>query len=256
MNLSAVVLTKNEEKNIAKCLNSLKFCDEIILIDDYSTDKTANIARNFGAKIFNRHMNMNFADQSNFGIKKAKGEWSLLVDADEIITPELAREIQRAITPNVIPGSDQESIQINAYQIPRIDYFLGKKLRYGEPGKSRVTRLVKKGKGQWSRRVHPTLNIKGEISTLKNPIMHYPHENIAEFIRSINRWSFWHSLALDEENKKSSIIKITLWPILKFIQNYILRLGFLDGTHGFVHAVIMSFHSFLGWSNLYVKTHK
>jgi glycosyltransferase involved in cell wall biosynthesis len=201
---------------------------------------------------------MNFSAQSNFGIKKAKGEWSLLIDADEIITPELALEIRTQLSSWSQPaGEAGEAIGSPvAYQIPRTDYFLGKKLRYGETRKSRVTRLVRKGKGEWSRRVHPTLNIEGQLGTLKNPILHYPHQSIQEFLISINRWSFWHSLALNEENKKSSTIKITLWPILKFIQNYILRLGFLDGTHGFVHAVIMSFHSFLGWSNLYVKTHK
>ena len=251
--LSAVLLTKNEEKKLPKCLKALKFCDEVIMIDDNSTDNTISIARKFGAKIYRRDMNLDFATQSNYGIKKAKGDWTLLVDADEIVSPELASEILSMCHPALDAGS---RARFSAFSFPRHDYFMGRLLKYGETGNSRVTRLVKKGKGEWSRRVHPNLKVDGKVSELNSPILHYPHEKINEFVKSVNRWSEWHALALKEEGKKSLLLKVFLWPPLKFINNYLYKGGFNDGTPGFIHATLMSLHSFLAWSILYVNNNK
>lgn len=252
--LSAVILTRNEEKNISKCIESLKFCDEIIVVDDNSTDKTTQIAQKLGAKVITRKLDNNFAAQNNFALKQAKGDWILYIDADERVTNELAEEIQQICHPGASAiGSDMQPV---AYEIPRKDFFMGKWLSFGETGNVRVTRFVKKGKGEWGRRVHQYLKVNGSIGQLKNPILHYPHKSISEFVKSTNRWSALHSIALEEENKPSSIWKIMLWPPLKFAQNFIARRGIFDGTRGFVHAAMMSMHSFLAWSNLYVKTYK
>lgn len=241
--ISAVVLAKNEKDNIKDCISGLAFCDEIIVVDDNSSDKTAIISKKLGAKVYKRDMNMDFSAQSNFGMEKAKGKWILFVDADERIGEKLFKEI--------VERTKYEQ-KIEGFYIKRVDFIWGKELVYGEAGNIRLMRLVRKGSGSWIRRVHPHFEIKGAVSSLKNPIMHYPHPDISSFILSVDRWSSWHALANSEEGKKSNILKICLWPPAHFIRNYFLRLGFLDGIHGFIFALLMSFHSYLAWSKLYL----
>jgi len=243
--ISAVVLTKNEEKNIAGCLDSLKFCDELIVVDDNSKDATRKIARKFGAKIFVRDMNKDFAGQSNFGMKMAKCEWIIFLDADERISKDLANEIKERI-------NDAKS---DAFIVKRLDFIWGRWLTHGEVGSFKNFRVVKKNIGFWERRVHPKfiLNKGARIGYLKNPIKHYPHQNLSDFLQSLDRWSSWHALANKEEGKKSSSVKIILFPLAHFFKNYLLKLGLLDGIHGFVFAVVMSFHSFLSWSKLWIS---
>lgn len=242
--ISAVILTKNEELNIKECLTQIDFCSEIIVVDDDSTDKTTEIAKSLGAKVFKRSMNMDYSAQSNFGMEKAKGDWVLFIDADERIGLALKNEILKVV--------EQNNANISGFVFRRIDNMWGKALFHGESGASRVTRLVRKGSGKWIRRVHPTFEINGDVATLQNPIQHYPHQNLREFLSSINRWSHWHAIANNEEGKRSYLFKIVLFPIGHFIKNYIFRLGILDGMRGFVYAVFMSFHSFLSWSDLFL----
>lgn len=241
--LSAVLLTKNEEADIKDCITSASFCDEILVVDDNSTDKTTRIAQKIGIKVFKRNMNKNFAQQSNFGMLKAKGEWILFLDADERISTSLRKEIVK----NINEGD------FEVFKFKRIDVFHGKRLTYGEAGNSVVTRLVKRNSGKWSRRVHPTFQHKGQVKVLKNPIYHYSHKNMNQFVQSINLWSSWHAKALKEEKKNSSTVKIFLWPILKAFQSFVLKRGYKDGTEGFIYTVMMSFHSFLAWSKNYVE---
>ena len=243
MTLSAVILTKNEKKNIKDCLESVEFADEVIIIDDNSTDSTREIAKRLGAKVYLRDIDKDFSKQSNFGMFKVSGDWILFIDADERVSKDLALEILRI--------KSQTKKEYNGYFIKRKDFFFGKELKHGETGDVKLLRLVKKGSGKWRRRVHPYFEITGETPSLKNPILHYPHPNLRQFVRSINRWSSWHALANKEEGKKSSVFKLTFWPLGKFLNNYFLKLGFLDGIRGFVHAFMMSFHSFLAWSKLW-----
>jgi glycosyltransferase involved in cell wall biosynthesis len=243
MNISAVVLSKNNEKNIVRCLRSLSFCDEILLIDDYSQDKTCEIAKGLGAKIYKYGLNSNFARQRNFGLEKALGKWVLFLDPDEEISEELKNEIVREISINDNP--------YNGFYLKRID-FIGKHvLRHGEIGKVRLLRLAKRKAGKWVRRVHEEWKIRGKKGVLITPIYHF-HPNMAKYISNINLWSNFHAQANQNEGKRSNLFKIILWPIGKFFVSWILHLGFLDGMPGFVVALIMSFHSFLAWSKLWM----
>ena len=119
-------------------------------------------------------------------------------------------------------------------------------------GSYKNLRLIRKGSGKWRRRVHQFFEIQGETGIFKNPLNHYPHQSVSRFIESIGRWSTWHALANKEEGKRSSVLKIILFPVIHFTRNYFLRLGFLDGIQGFVFASLMSFHSFLSWSKLWL----
>lgn len=240
--ITAIVLTKNEENKVARCLDSLSFCDEIIVCDDFSTDSTCSIAKKYKAKILKRSLGQDFASQRNFALNYATNQWVFFVDADEVVSKELALEIV-----NVLPKTEK-----NAFYVHRNDYFLGRRLKYGEFGNSKIIRLAKKDAGFWNRRVHEVWNVKGNVGEFKSYLLHYPHDNLFLFINSINFYAKIHALENYRSGKKSSILLIIFAPVFKFFQNYFFRLGFLDGTHGIVAALMLSFHSFLAWSNLWI----
>ncbi len=240
--ISAVVLTKDEEKNIKDCLESLKFCDQILVVDDNSSDNTQKVAKRLGAKVFIRLLNDDYAPQRNFGLKKASYDWVLFVDADERISNSLKKEIIQAV----------KSSEYNGYLLKRRDMMWGKWLKSGETGTIELLRLGKKDAGKWRRRVHEYWDIRGNIGRLNNSIIHFPHPTIREFILSINRRSTIHAQENKKEGKRSNLFKIIIWPIGHFIKNYFLKKGYQDGLYGFVFALIMSFHSFLGWSKLWL----
>lgn len=239
--ISAVVLTKNEEKNIKECMKSLEWCDEIVVIDDYSEDKTLTVARRFNGKVYQRHLANDFAGQRNFALEKVKGEWVLFIDADERVSKALAREIRQVIKSNFLAG----------FYLKRQDWLWEKALKHGETAKVRLLRLAKKQAGEWRRGVHETWQIKGKTDQLKNPIIHYPHQTISEFLSNLNFHSSLHAKALKREGIRPSFFRLLINPFGKFIQNYFFRLGFLDGMPGLISALMMSFHSFLARAKLY-----
>ncbi len=241
--ISAAILTKNEEKNIRDCLNSLSFCDEVLVVDDYSIDKTVSIAKQLKARVLKRKLKNNFSSQRNFALEKAKYEWVLFVDADERVTKELSDEIIQSI----------KNTNIDGYYLKRKDFILDKEIKYGEAGFVKLLRLGRKNKGLWERSVHERWNVKGNIGVLNNPLLHYPHENIFQFVKELDYFSTLHAQENLKEGKRANPLRIFIMPISHFIKNYILSLGFLDKTHGFVIASLMSFHSFLSWSKMYLS---
>lgn len=245
MKLTAIVLTKNEESLIEKCLSSLSFCDEIVIIDDYSTDKTVAFAKNFGCRVYKRHLREDFSQQRNFGTKKARYPWILWIDADERVPDELRAEIEKAIG----------STRFSGYLILRHDIFRSKELKFGGWTDYHV-RLVLKDASHWVRAVHEHCLVDGNIGKLASPLMHYSHDSISAFIKSIEHYSNLHALANSAEGKYSSIIKIVLWPIAKFFVQFIAKRGYRDGMEGFIYAFMMSYHSFLAWSILWFYQQK
>ena len=264
---SVVILTKNEEKNIKECLETVGWADEILVIDDNSTDKTPEIVSSFAkamedkqssklkVKIYERDLNGDFASQRNFGLEKAGGparnasqsdaggDWVLFVDADERVTPKLRDEIKRIVDYKYAAG--------NGFYLKREDVMWGKVLRHGETANVRLLRLGRKDAGKWERRVDEFWNIEGEISELENSLLHYPHQTMTEFLESINYFSTLNARAFYDEGKKTTL-KDWFKPPAKFIQNWILRGGFFDGMPGFAVALLMSFHSFLVRAKLYL----
>jgi len=256
MKISAVILTKNEEYNIKRCLESLDFCDEIIIIDDYSTDKTIDIINNVGNKnicsLHKRKLNNDFASQRNFGLKKASNEWVLFIDADEEVTKELAKEVRSYVL-------DCEWKESEAFYIKRRDFFWGKELKYGEVKKVReqgIIRLVKKNSGQWVGAVHEVFYSNEKAGQLKGFLNHYPHPTLKEFIDDVNRYSSIRAEELFNQGIGSNVFQIIFFPFGKFFYNYFFNLGFLDGPAGFAYAFMMSFHSFLVRAKLYQMTNK
>lgn len=233
--ITAVVLTKNEEKNIVDCLEGLTFCDEILVIDDNSHDRTEEISKSLKAKVIKHNLNNDFSAQRNFGLNKALGEWVLFVDADERISAQLAKEIIQVTSLNSVDG----------YFIKRDDTIWGRKLKYGETGGIKFLRLAKKRFGLWEGKVHERWEIKGKVGILSNSLDHYPHQSVGEFIKEVNYYTNLRAEELHAKHIKSNWYDILFYPKLKFLLNYFLRLGFLDGLPGFIFAITMSFHSFL-----------
>lgn len=246
--ISAIVLTKNEEENIAKCLESISWCDEIIVIDDNSTDQTAEIARKKGAKVIEHPMQGNFASQRNFGLSKAKGDWVLFVDADERVSAPLWYEI--------MAQTNESNNDTHGYYISRQDTMWGKMLRHGETGTIKLIRLARKNAGKWEGKVHEVWKIQGKIATLKNHLDHYPHESVEAFLNEINFYTDLRAAELYEKKVKAYWWSPILYPKAKFVLNYFMRRGFLDGLPGFVFAMLMSFHSFLVRGKLWLLWQK
>lgn len=246
MKLSVIILSKNEENNISQCLETVKFCNDIIVIDDYSKDNTIEIVKKYKARLYLKKLNNNFANQRNFGLQKAKNDWVLFLDSDERISKNLSNEIKGAI----------KKEKINGYFFKRIDNLWGMKITHGEIGNVRLLRLARKDSGRWEREVHEEWNVSGRTKTLENPIDHYPHQTLTEFMKDINYFSGLHAIANLKEGKKSTILKIIIYPKLKFIKDYFIYLGFLDSIQGLIIALIMSMHSFLSWSKLWILQKK
>jgi Glycosyltransferases involved in cell wall biogenesis len=229
--LSAVILTKNEEKNIERCLESLDFVDEIIIVDDYSSDRTLSLIKNekikikndnSKLKIFKRSLNGDFAGQRNFGLEKTNGEWVLFLDADEEITDELKKEIKEMIRYATLERDD-----LIGFYIKRRDFFWGREVRFGEVLKARskgLMRLIRKKYGKWQGKVHEELEIgnrKLEIRKLKNFINHYPHSTIKEFLEEVNFYSTLRAQELFSHGKRTNIFQIIFYPFFKFILTYL-----------------------------------
>ncbi len=233
--LTGIVLTKNEAENIEACLASLAFCDQIVVIDDNSVDGTVKIAKKMGAEVLVHALDNNFASQHNWSLEQIKSPWVLFIDADERISPELAAEIKVAI----------EKIEFKGFFLPRVDYLWGKELKYGDLYGAKFLRLARRGAGIWRGKVHESWVIEGRTGKLKNPLLHYPHQNFVEFLQHINTYSTIKADEFFNQNKKTSVLEIIGGPIWRFFKAYILQLGFLDGTAGFVHAMTLAMYQFL-----------
>ncbi len=240
--LTGVVLAKNESKNIGPCLESLKFCDSVLVVDDLSSDTTPKIAQGAGAKVIKHALGDDFGEQRNWGISQVDSGWILFVDADEIVTPELQQEILTGIT----------KIEYKGFYIKRLDYMWGKPLRFGDAGGTKIIRLGRKGAGEWTGKVHETWQIEGRVGVLKFPIVHKPHATLVEFLRHINYYSTIKAQYFFKQKRFSNLFQIVLGPIWRFVKAYILKLGFLDGTIGFIHAMAVAFYTFLVAGKVYL----
>ena len=246
MKPSVIVLAKNEEQYIKKCIESvIHVAREVIVIDDKSSDKTAEIAKSAGARVVT-HPLKDFSDQRAFGEREANSEWVLCIDADEYLSDELSAEIAAL-----------DERDYFAYYLRRRDVFWGTELKYGEVKTARdrgFIRLYKVGSGEWRGAVHEDFHTNVETRQLGGFIEHHSHQTVAEFLTAINYYSTVRAHELQREGARSTTYSVAVQPILKFIYTYFFKLGFRDGPAGFVYAFMMSFHSFLVRAKLYQYT--
>lgn len=244
--LTVVVLTHNDEQRIVDCLECLGFADEIVVIDDNSSDRTVELAEKFTKNIFIRQMNNNFSNQRNYALNQVHNPWVLFIDSDELVSEKLKEEIQKNILRSNVEG----------FYIKRYDYMWGKKILHGEAGNIKLLRLAKKESGKWKGKVHEKWKVLGDTDELSFPIIHVPHQTIKEFVEDINQYSSFRANELYEEEMKVSSPIILFYPLLKFVQNYILRKGYKDGVPGLLYAIMMSLHSFLVRAKLFLLINK
>ena len=232
--LSVTIITLNEEKDLPRCLNSLKgVVDEIVVVDSGSSDKTVDIVKKFGSKIFYRKFD-NYAAQKNFAAEKAAGDWILSVDADEVIPPELAKEIKSQIS--------QEHSSFNSYSIPRKNFILGEYIKHTrwQPELDRHIWLWRKGWGKWVGKVHEEIVAKGQVGRLKYAKVHYQYETINQFMCMINNYSNIDASERVKKGSKFSLLRLFFDPIYNFSVRYFYRAGFLDGWRGFILSYLMA----------------
>lgn len=224
--ISVIIITKNEEQNISDCLNSVKWADEIIIIDAESTDTTIEFARKYTDKVFIRKWK-GYSDQKNYGLSLAENDWVLSLDADERVTDELKNEILYS-----------DLTIAEGYKISRSNYFLGKLIRGCGWSHDYQLRLFKKSKTKVTERmVHEGFVVDGKITELKYPMLHYSYRNFHDAVSKINKYS---TLEAQEkyQRKKVNGFTILLNPFIAFIQFFIFRKGFIDGTHGLLVSIM------------------
>ncbi len=242
--LSVVVITLNEEKNIVRCLRSLVFSKkpEILVVDAKSRDRTVVAARKLGAKVVARSWK-GYADQKNWAFGKAKGNWILSLDADEELTPDLAREIE-----SVIAQSPQD---VEGYFIKRRAFFLGKWIRHCGWWPDAQLRLIRRGKGKFSNRpVHEGLEVKGKTLTLGEPMNHYTYHSIAQYLEKMERYSDLFTQSASPKKRRFWWAYLAFMPPWLFLKMFLLKLGFLDGWRGFQVCALSSYHEYVKYRKL------
>lgn len=255
MNLSVVIITFNEEANIGRTLASVQplVADgqgEIIVVDSGSTDRTIEIAKSFGAKVFVEEWK-GFARQKISAIDKATGDWILSLDADEEVSEGLTKEIEEVYHGLAEDGFGSE----NGYWLKRQNHFLGHALRHGGFWPDPKLRMFRRGMGRVENRaVHETFQITGPLGTLYYPLLHHSYPTLSDYIVHMNHYSSLGAEMVVAKGKgrvRFSVINIVFRPVLTFIYNYIFRLGFLDGSEGLLlhlyHAVYVSWKYAKAW---------
>lgn len=248
VNVSVVMIVKNEESNIREVLEGVKdWADEIVIVDDESTDNTCQVAQEYTDKIFKRKMDLE-GKQRNWAVSKAKNDWVMFIDADERMTPELQNEIGEVLSKN-----DGKTI---AYWIPRKNYLGDYWLKYGGWYPAPHIKLYNKNYLKWKEVpadvVHPGIEIAEGFrgATLKNHLIHYNFKNIEDFIAKVNRQSTLEAIKWHIQGKKLGLIH-GLWKgFERFWKRYIYKKGFKDGYYGFVAAVLSGFYQFAAYSKL------
>lgn len=239
--VSLVIITLNEELNIAKCIQSVPWASEVIVLDSGSQDKTVEIAQKLGAVTVHQKF-LGFRDQKQKATNLASYNWVISLDADEALSPELSQELHKLI---------KETPQADGYYIPRISYHMGRWIRHGGWYPDYQLRFFNSQKAQWGGgHVHEKIEC-AKKAYLKSPIQHWVFKNLTHQVAANNTYSTLGARDLFDTKKRFCIFKLLLKPVSKFIETYILKRGFLDGMPGFIIAVSAAYSVFLKFSKLY-----
>lgn len=239
--ITAIILTKNAEEMIGDCIDSVKFCDEVILIDDGSTDRTLEIAKILQVKVFSL-ISRNFAERRNYGAKKAKGKWLLYIDSDERVSTDLASSIKEAVPKN--------NEAYSAYRIQRKNFYFD---RHEWPYIEKLERLFKKSDLQeWYGELHETAKVDGEIGDLDGLLLHYTHRDLTSMVEKTLQWSEVEA----ELRYKTNHPKMSWWRfprvmITAFWDSYVRQKGYKAGTAGLVESMFQAFSMFITYARLW-----
>lgn len=226
--MSLVMITRNAGKELAAALASASFADEMVIVDSGSDDDTVQVAASFGATVITQRW-LGYGPQKQFAAERARHDWILALDADERVTPELARSIRAALAaPNAA-----------AYRMARRNRFLGRWLRHGEGYPDWSVRLFDRRRARWSAdAVHERVVADGAVETLQGDLLHESAESLDAYLSKQNRYTTLQAERLHHEGRNASIARLVLSPLARFVKFYVVRLGFLDGVAGLVHIAI------------------
>lgn len=246
--LSAVLITLNAEKQLPAALKSLKFCADIVVVDSNSSDNTVEVALQCGARVVNQNW-LGFGPQKQFAVAQAKYDWVLCLDADERITPTLEGSI-RAVMQQASQGLLHGDVA--GFDMPRCNFFLGRYLRHGEGYPDYSRRLFNRKKADWSNdAVHEKVESKtvgARFEKMQGDLLHESADSLESYLTKQNRYTSIQAQALADRGKWPGFGKLVLSPMVRFIKFYVVRKGFLDGWPGLVHISIGCFNSFMKYA--------
>ncbi len=240
--ISVCIITGNEEVNIRRCLESVKWADEIVVVDSFSTDDTLSIVSEYTERVY-QHRWLGYIGQKKVAKSLARYEWVLFVDADEVVSDELRHEIE-SLRDNGFPED------VNGYEFPRLVWFLGRWIRHGDWYPDTKLRLFRRAKGKCGgSEPHERIDIEGEPKHLKAPLFHYTYDDISDQINTLNRFS---SISANGMHSDCSSFRMLFGMFahapFRFFRCYIIKGGFLDGVAGLIIAVVSSFGTFIKYA--------
>jgi glycosyltransferase involved in cell wall biosynthesis len=242
--LTAIVPVLDEERNLEDCIRSFaEICDEIIVVDSGSTDRTLEIARRFTDRVFVRPW-VDYRTFLKFAMPRARHQWLLIVDADERVTPTLRKEIRARV--------DSDGGGAVGFRIKRVSHFLGRRIRYSGWQSDFIYRCFRKGKGgPREREVHPGIVIDGTIAPLDGLMLHFPYPTLEDYLSKFGRYTSAAARDRLRAGKRAGFVDLVLTPPARFFRTYVIRLGFLDGFPGFVLAVLSAFYVFTRYTKMW-----
>lgn len=243
--VTALVIARNEETNIRRCLESLKWADEIVLVDAESEDGTTNIAREYTQKVY-CHPWEGFVGQRNWALKQAHHRWVLFLDADEVVSIRLREELE-ALKNGGMGG-------YSGFEIPRKSFYLGGWVSYSGWYPNYQLRLFDRDKGEWvGGLVHERGEVRGKVGRLNGEILHYPYPDLSSHLFRLDNYSSLKAEELYRMGKRSHWWDLMFRPLFKFLKMFLIRLGFLEGMRGFIISVFGAYYIFLGYAKLFEK---
>ncbi|MFM7066001.1 MAG: glycosyltransferase family 2 protein [Gammaproteobacteria bacterium] len=229
--LTACIITLNEEAQIADCLRSLDFCDEILVVDSHSTDRTREIAASMGARVIERDW-PGYRSQKQFAVEAASHDWVVSLDADERLSPGLREEIRRLRDAPATPG-------LVGYRMPRMTRYFGQWIRHGDWYPDRLLRVFDRRHCRFGgEEVHEKVVPEGRLGTLRHPILHDSYESLDDQLAKLQRYARLWAEARHAKGKRARLVEIFFNPFWRFFRAYVLRLGLLDGWRGLAIALI------------------
>lgn len=238
--LSVAIITKNEEKNLPDCLASVAFADEIIVVDSGSTDRTVEIAGDFGCRVFIEEWK-GFGFQKNSAIQKSKHEWILILDADERVPTETKQRIIEILDSNKAA---------DAYCFPRKNFFHGKWIRHSDFWPDRQIRLVRKSRGSYQAAIHEKWSTEGEVENVDVPIEHYSFTSYSDMLDTLNEYSTIIAAELLSSGKRANCLSPVYHGLGMFMKIYLIKGGILDGFDGLVIAITKAGGAFFKYAKL------
>jgi glycosyltransferase involved in cell wall biosynthesis len=250
--LSVAILTHNEQKHIGECIASVRdFADELLVLDDYSTDRTADIARKMGARVESRKLD-NFPNQRNTAIALARGDWIFFIDADERATPAVGHEIREVIADRDSQSAIGGQSSSVGFWIPRRNIILGKEIRFAGWSPDYQPRVLKKGCARFdpTREVHELVLWDGEVGYLRKPLIHYNYETLAQFRAKQIKYTRYEAQVWFAEGKRAHGRGVIGQPVREFFRRYVSLQGWRDGGHGLLLSGLMAYYAFVRWQML------